>query len=259
MFRRDDSKGDIDAIELKRKAFKLGIDVGENGHIESVGWVNLELRSITAKAERIGILDDVRQKYKEGKRRGIANRSTHVTGQGVVKPDARQGLTPPKARDREPARRTAGGSSSFVERISPEEGLKSTINVIKFTADNPEVKKDLNGLFAGIFDLQEKLLDIKEEADQRETFNKCLKFLTEVGWIENSNLTHFDQQLAVVTLRSTTAIARAFGHSDEPICQPICNLLETVGRKTFRKSVIVTEIECVAQGKPACKFEISPR
>ena len=258
MFRRNDGKGNVDASELMKKAFQLGMDVGEHGHIESVGWVNLELRSIMSKAERIGIADEARQKYKEGKRRGAARRSSHVGGHGASKADLPAGPAA-RIREKEPVRKAPGSGSSFVERISPEEGLKSTINVMKFTATNPEVKKDLNGLFAGIFDLQEKLLDIVEEPEQRKTFMKCLEFLMEVGWIENCDLTYFDKQKAVVTLQSTTAIARAFGHSDDPICQPICNLLETVGRKTFRKSVIVTELECVAQGKAACKFEIAPR
>ncbi|UCE80537.1 MAG: hypothetical protein JSV94_05105 [Methanobacteriota archaeon] len=258
MFRGEDNRGDIDATDLRRRAFELGVDVGENGHIESVGWVNLELRSIMAKAEQIGILEEVQKKYMEGKKSGVARRSKYVMGQGGGKADSSLRIAP-RMLDKKPARRTSGGSSGFVERISPEEGLKSTINVIKFTADKPEVKKDLNGLFAGIFDLQERLLDIQEDPDQRKTFNKCLEFLTEVGWIENSDLTHFDQHRAVVKLLSTTAIARAFGHSDDPVCQPICNLFETVGRKTFRKSVIVTELECVAQGRSACKFEISPR
>lgn len=259
MFKRQSGKDDANASELMRKALQLGIDVGENGHIESVGWVNLELRSLMAKAERIGALDEVKQKYREGKQRGVARRSRHVTGSGAAKAEKMRAPPAYSKTAKEPARRPMRSSNGFVERITPEEGLKSTINVMKFTAANPEVKKDLNGLFAGIFDLQEKLLDIKEDKDQKETFRKCLKFLTEVGWIENSDLTYFDQERAVVTLRSTTAIAREFGHSDDPICQPICNLLETVGRKTFGKSVIVTEIECVAQGRPACKFEIAPR
>ena len=87
---------------------------------------------------------------------------------------------------------------------------------------------------------------------------KCHESM-EVGYIEHHSLASFDLAKAVVTLNSVTAIAKAFGKADEPLCQPICNLLETVGRKTFKVSVVVVEIECVAQGRPACRFEVSPR
>jgi hypothetical protein len=107
--------------------------------------------------------------------------------------------------------------------------------------------------------IQERILDVEAGDTPRDTFERCLVLLAEVGCIENYDLASFDQTKAVVTLKSTTAIAAAFGRSDEPLCQPICNLLETVGWKTFKKSVMVVEVECVAQGNPSCKFEVSPR
>ena len=259
MFRsgRKNQSDELDA--LKKKAFQLGLDVGENNHIENVGWVKSEITTLRKEADRLGALLDVSHEYLEGKRQGVARRSKHTVGgrragQAVVERDSH---TPQVSQ----APRSAGGShgDTYVERISPEEGLKATISVIKFVAKDPEVKKDLDSLFAGVFDIQEKILDMKPDQDRRKTFEKCLQMLTEVGWIENCEVSSFDEQMAVVTLRSTTAIAEAFGDSDEPMCQPVCNLLEAIGRKTFEKSVTVTEIECVAQGMPACRFEVSPR
>lgn len=255
----DDRKNGTAANELKRHAFELGYEVGLENHIETVGWVNSKLQSIKRDASRTGALEDVSREFQRGKKLGIARRAKRmvVPQPGLSKKvEERQGAQYKGAVSRSPQ---IGGESSFVERIPAKEGIKSTVNVIKFAASKPEVKKDLNGLFAGIFDIQEKVLDVEAGDSPRETFERCLKLLAEVGWIENYDLASFDQAKAVVTLKSTTAIAAAFGRSDEPLCQPICNLLETVGRKTFKKSVMVVEVECVAQGNSACKFEISPR
>ena len=253
----NEDEEDIDALELMRKALQLGMDVGEHGHIEGVGWVNVELRSIMAKAEKIGIPDEVRQKYKEGKQKGAAKRSRFVGGQSVAGVGMPRGPSMPRPPGLEPSRRTMNRPRGFVERIPPEEGFRSTINVMMSAADNPEMKKDVNGLLAGVFDLQENLLDIEDEENQRDTFNKCADLLTDMGWIRDCNLAFLGPQRAVVILKSN--IAGALGQSDEPVCQPICNLLETVGRKLFGRSVVVTEIECASQGKPACRFEITQR
>ena len=257
---RSGRKDQLDELDvLKKKAFRLGFDVGENNHIENVGWVKSEITAIRKEAERLGALLDVSHEYLEGKRQGVVRRSKHTVGgkragQAVVEKGGRtsQMSQPPK-------RGSGSHEGTYVERISPEEGLKATISVMKFVSKDPEVKKDLDGLFAGVFDIQEKILDMKPDKDRKKTFEKCLQLLTDVGWIENCEVSSFDERMAVVTLKSTTAIAEAFGDSDEPMCQPVCNLLEAIGRKTFQKSVTVTEIECVAQGMPSCKFEVSPR
>lgn len=246
-------------VNIKRKAFMLGVEVGENNHLENVGWVRSELNSLKIEAQALGVLLDVSHKYIEGKRLGASRREKHTAGQKAAGKEAYVAGGAIAKSEPAKAASASSGSGTFVERIPPKEGLKSTISVMKFVAKNPEVKKDLNGLFAGIFDIQERLMDIPPGRDKRETFGRCLQLLKEVGWIEKCSVAMFNEQQAIVSLRSTTAIAEAFGDSDEPMCQPICNLLETIGRKTFQMSVIVTEVECVAQGKRACKFEVSPR
>ena len=55
------------------------------------------------------------------------------------------------------------------------------------------------------------------------------------------------------------AIAKQLGSSDVPVCKPLCSLLETIGRKTFGHSVVVTESECIAQGSSECEFRLVPR
>ena len=259
MFRsgRKDQSDELD--ELKKKAFQLGLDVGENNHIENVGWVKSEITTLRKEAERLGALMDVSHEYLEGKRQGVARRSKHTVGGQRAGRAAVEGGGHTSQTSKAPKSDSGSRGDTYVERISPEEGLKATISVMKFVSKDPEVKKDLDSLFAGVFDIQEKILDMKPDQDRRKTFEKCLQLLTDVGWIENCEVSSFDEHMAVVTLRSTTAIAEAFGGSDDPMCQPVCNLLEAVGRKTFGKSVTVTEIECVAQGMPSCRFEVSPR
>lgn len=249
-----------DVTELKRMAFRLGLDVGENNHIDTVGWVRTELTSILNAALKAGELQEVRQVYERGKRQGMARRNAQVTRQsaaaGKTKVPAAGPAISSAAASKPIALKDAEG---FVERIAPQQGLRSTIGVMKHVADDPEARKDLNGLFAGIFDMQERILDIENDGDRRKTFERGLDMLHAAGWIEDFEIASFDDSRAVVALRSTTAIAKAFGHSDTPLCQPICNLLETIGRKTFSVSVAVTEIECCAQGKSACRFEITKR
>lgn len=225
---------------LKKKAFQLGLEIGEKNHVENVGWVRSKLTVIKAEAEVLGVVPDVGQKYRQGKKLGVSRRSKHAVGSLDCGRVANVGVKHFEKPEDGPRGRSGSGSGTFIERISPEEGLRSTISVMKFVSRSPEVKKDLNGLFAGIFDIQERLLDVTPEPDRRKTFERCLHLLTEVGWIEDCDVGFFDEQLAVVTLKSTTAIADAFGRSKDPMCQPICNLLETIGRKTFQKSVSVT-------------------
>ncbi|MCJ7561927.1 MAG: hypothetical protein MUO84_02825 [Thermoplasmata archaeon] len=246
-------------INVKRKAFQLGLEVGENNHLETVGWVRSELNAINIEARALGISLEVAQKYIEGKRLGVSRRSKHTVGQHGVAKAINTKIDLSARSERAQRAAASSGSGTFVERITPQEGLDCTISVMRFVAKNPEAKKDLNGLFAGIFDIQERLMDMPPGPNLRKTFEKCLQLLVEVGWIENCDVATFNEEMAVVTLQSTTAIAEAFGNSDEPMCQPICNLLETIGRKTFQMSVVVTEVECVAQGRPACKFKVSPR
>ena len=153
----DDRKNGTAANELKRHAFELGYEVGLENHIETVGWVNSKLQSIKRDASRTGALEDVSREFQRGKKLGIARRAKRmvVPQPGLSKKvEERQGAQYKGAVSRSPQ---IGGESSFVERIPAKEGIKSTVNVIKFAASKPEVKKDLNGLFAGIFDIQEKV------------------------------------------------------------------------------------------------------
>ncbi|MDH3365894.1 MAG: 4-vinyl reductase [Thermoplasmata archaeon] len=251
--RRDDSAVD----DLRRRAFELGLEVGEENHLESVGWVNSKLQEIREEADRVGVFEEVRRAYQKGKKLGVARRSGHtLTPQlGLVKDrSALSGSQSPRSEPKGPRLPKPPG---FIERIPPVEGLRSTINVMMFASARPELKKDLNGLVAGVLDIQERLIDVGARDPPRRTFERSLQLLEEIGWIEDFALTSFDDTSAVVTLKST--IANALGRSAEPLCKPICSLLETMGRKAFGRSVKVVEVECVAQGKQACKFEVSLR
>jgi hypothetical protein len=257
---RGDRRTGADTDDLRRRAFELGIEVGRTNHLETVGWVSSEIRSLKQEAERASVLEEVQREYQRGKKIGIARRARLTSGLpgGLAKKAVGPSRTIRRSSD------AAGAShlpvsAGFVERISAVEGLESTIRVMKFAASEPNVKKDLNGSFAGIMDIQERLLDLEPGDSPMATFERCLRLLVEVGWIDRFDLTSFDEMRAVVVIRSTTAIANASGHSAEPLCHPVCNLLETAGRKAFNKSVMVVEDECIAQGRTSCVFEVTPR
>jgi predicted hydrocarbon binding protein len=244
---------------LRRRAFELGLEVGEENHLESVGWVNSKLQEIREEANRAGVFEEVREAYQKGKKLGVARRSGHTLPpqagfgkKGSVLSGSRITATGPRGpRMPKPA--------GFIERIPPEVGLKATVNVMTFVAGRSDVKRDLNALLAGILDVQERIMGIEKGDSQRETFERCLHLLSEVGWVEKFDLDSFDDNTSYVAVRLNSAIAEAFGQSDEPVCQPVCTILETVGRRALGRSVKVVETECVAQGKHACRFEITLR
>jgi len=254
-----DRRSDGMVGELRRRAFELGLEVGEENHLESVGWVNSQLQEIREEANRMGAFEEVREAYQKGKKLGVARRSGQTLPQqagfvkeGSILSGSRIAATVPSGpRMPKPA--------GFIERIPPELGLRATVNVMTFVAGRPDVKRDLNGLLAGIFDVQERIMGVDNGNSQMSTFKRCLHLLVEVGWVAKFDLDSFDDNSSYVSVKLNTPISEALGRSDEPVCQPICTLLETVGRKALGKSVRVAETECVAQGRPACKFEITPR
>ena len=260
MLLKDGKRREAHVQDLKRRAFELGLEVGKSNHLETVGWVSSEIRLLKVEAEEVESLDEIQAEYQRGKKIGVARRARLASGLhgGMTKKTAEPFGPPdgPPKRLRPPSPFLSAG---FVERIPFEEGLKSTINVMKFAASEPQVKKDLKGLFASVLDIQEMLIDLEPGETPKETFERCLQLLVDVGWIDKYDLTSFNETRAAVIVRSPTAIAGAMEHCDEPMCQPVCNLLETAGRKAFDRSVVVIEDECVAQGNGTCRFELSPR
>jgi hypothetical protein len=245
--------------ELRRRAFELGLEVGEENHLESVGWVNSRLQEIREKANRAGVFEEVREAYQKGKKLGVAHRSGHTlhSQAGFVKKGSM--LSGSRIAAAEPRGPRMPKPVGFVERIPPDVGLRAAVNVMSFVAGRPDVKRDLNGLLAGILDVQERIMAIDIGDSQMNTFESGLHLLVDIGWVEKFDLDSFDDNSSFVAVKLNTTIAEAFGRSDEPVCQPICTLLETVGRKALGRSVKVVETECVAQGKHACRFEVTLR
>jgi hypothetical protein len=260
MLFKGDKQSEAYIDDLRRRAFELGLEVGKANHLETVGWVSSEIRHLKEEAEQAEALEEIQMEYQRGKKLGVARRARLASGvhgglaKKTVEPFNPPGGPPKPTRPTRPFL-----SAGFVERISVEEGLRSTIGVMKFAASEPRVKKDLDGLFASILDIQEMLIDVEPGDTPRETFERCLKLLKDVGWIEKYDLASFNETMASVVIRSPTTIASAFEHSDQPLCRPVCNLLETAGRKAFDRSVMVVEDECIAQGRGTCRFEVTPR
>ncbi len=245
--------------ELKRRAYELGLEVGEENHLESVGWVNSKLQEIREEASRVGIFEEVRDAYQKGKKMGVARRSGQTLPQqpGFVR--ERRALSEPRTAGTIPKGPQMPKPTGFIERIPPEVGLKATLNIMTFVAGRPDVKRDLNGLLAGILDLQERINELANGDTQMDTFQNCLQLIAELGWVERYHVDSFDDGASYISVRLNTAIGETLGPSDEPVCQPVCTLLETIGRKALGRSVKAVETECVAQGKHACSFEVTTR
>jgi hypothetical protein len=244
---------------LKKSAFELGLEVGEKGHIENVGWVNSELRFLMQQAEESGISAEVKQKYEMAKQIGKRNRSkaAYLPGKSLGKIDTSRDAAMSGAR--KAAHAPSDVKGGFVERIPPELGLSSTVSIMKFAQSSPEIKNDLDNLFAGIIDLNEMLGDIEPSPNPKVTFERSLRLLKEMGWLEGYEIGKFDDGMATVSVRTTSALAKQLGACKEPMCTPLCNLLETIGRKAFGRSVTVTESDCIAQGHSECVFKLVPR
>ncbi len=50
-----------------------------------------------------------------------------------------------------------------------------------------------------------------------------------------------DAENAEAIIEASSELAWTFGEANTPICQPICNVLETIGSRSLKKSVIVIE------------------
>ncbi len=244
---------------LKKSAFELGLEVGEKGHIENVGWVHSELRFLMQQAEENGITDEVKQKYEMAKQIGVRNRSkiAFQPGKSLGKIDPSTG--PPVSAAKKVHGAASVSKGGFVERIPPEVGLRSTASVIKFAGKSPEVRKDLDNLFSGIADVNEMLGDVESSPNPKVTFERSLSLLKELGWLDGFEIGKFDDEAVTVSLWTTSHLPRHVGSSDGPVCKPLCTLLETIGRKTFGRSVTVTESECIAQGHSECEFKLVAR
>jgi hypothetical protein len=245
---RKDHLDDLAKAKLAKSAHDLGVDVGERGHADDAGWVAAELRHILAQAEDLDIVDVVRRRYEFGKEKGrlrqqtmLAQTAASLTSQG---PGAG------------PARPPAGG---FAERVSAEEGIWSTISVMRYARGDENLQSHIGNLLAGIVDLHDRIMQMPAGADAARTFDSAMRMVTEVGWLSTYDVKFFDERSAMAKVDTTSMLARSFGRCEAPMCLPIGNIMETAGLRTFGRPMVAVEEACMAQGHDRCTFKLFPR
>ncbi len=80
---------------------------------------------------------------------------------------------------------------------------------------------------------------------------------TDLGWGVFKVLHFGAQDNSFILEVADSAFARAYGESDHPVCHLIRGVLEGLGCSVFQKKATCVEIECLAKGDCACRFEVS--
>lgn len=248
MIYRKDHLDDLAKAKLAKSAYDLGVDVGERGHPDDTGWVAAELKHILTQAEELKIVDIVRRRYEFGKEKGRLRQHTRIS-QTAASLTAEGGTGS--------IRRVP--SDRFAERISAEEGIWSTISVMRYARGDENLQSHLGNLLAGIVDLHDRIMQMPAEETAPKTFDSALRMITEVGWLSTYEVKFFDERAAMARIDTTSMLARAFGKCEAPMCLPIGGILETAGLRTFSKQVVAVEEACMAQGHEKCTFKLFPR
>ncbi len=248
MIYRKEHLDDLAKARLAKSAYDLGVDVGERGHPDDAGWVAAELRHILAQAEELNLVDIVRRRYEFGKEKGRLRQQTRLsqTAASLTTEGAGASVL------RRPSER-------FAERVSAEEGIWSTISVMRYARGDENLQSHLGNLLAGIVDLHDRIMQVPPAATTAGTLESALRMLVDVGWLSTYEVVFFDERSAMAKVDTTSMLARAFGRCDSPMCLPIGNIMETAGLRTFGRPMVAVEEACMAQGHDRCTFKLFPR
>lgn len=256
MIHRKDYLDDLEKAKLAKAAYELGLEVGEQGHLDTVGWVGAELRHMIQQAEELQLVDIVRRRYEFGKEKGRVRRHgkyDQASSGGRTTARAHGSAGPPPREDANQER------MHFAERVTAEEGIWSTISVMRFAHGNDEVQSHLGNLLAGVADLHDRIMQMPLERRPEKTFDSALRIMSDVGWLSTYDVKFFDEKSTMARVETTSMFARSFGKCETPMCLPICNVMETVGLKAFGKQVLAVEESCMAQEHDHCTFNLFPR
>jgi hypothetical protein len=256
MMRNKDYLAELERSKLATAAYELGLEVGEQGHEDSAGWVGAELKHILQQAEELNLMDLVRRRYEFGKEKGRMRREakarqdrpSNVMKAQSTKEDPAVSEIPDEAR-----------TSNSTARVSSEEGIWSTISIMRFARGDEEMQSHLSNMFATVADLHDKVMRMERGATPEATFDDALRVITAEGWLSDYEVKFFDHRSAMASVDTTSMLARSFGRCDAPMCLPILGVMETIGFKTFERPVLAIEEHCMAQGHDHCRFKVFPR
>lgn len=246
-------------IELLKEVKELGLEVGSKGHFESVGWVKTQLRDIERRANELGIYDEIMKEYDEAKEIGKQNKGKLIGSSKETRSEEKPArpMKPMIAPEAIPQRTSM--DEAVIERISVQQSIKAMVTMIKITQSTPELKGKLNDILAGVSDIHDKLAKVEAGKNPKATMENCMNMLIDVGWLKSYRIISFNFLAAEASIEIASELPESIVGSKEPVCQPICNILETIGGRCFFKSVKAHEKECIAMGRQACIFQIMPR
>lgn len=248
MIYRKEHLDDLAKAKLAKSAYDLGVDVGERGHPDDTGWVAAELRHILTQAEELDLVDIVRRRYEFGKEKGRLRQQTRLAQTAASLTSDEAGAPVPRR-----------PSDGFAERVSAEEGIWSTISVMRYARGDERLQSHIGNLLAGIVDLHDRIMQLPPGETAPRTFESALRMVADVGWISTYDVRFFDERSAMAKVDTTSMLARSFGRCDSPMCLPIGNIMETAGLRTFGRPMVAVEEACMAQGHDKCTFKLFPR
>lgn len=242
--------------KLANAAYELGFDVGEHGHEDSLGWVDAELKHIIQQAQELQAIDVVRRRYEFGKERGRTKRLGKDAEAASVKPTTMTRSASVQGVSMIPREARPG---TYAPRVSPEEGIWSTISIMRFARGDEQLQSHLGNMFSSVGELHNRIMDMQPEEDPEMTFDSGLSMMVDVGWLSTYEVRFFDERSAMASVDTSSMLARSFGRCSTPMCLPIVSMLEAVGLRTFGRSMLAVEEACIAQGKDRCTFKLFPR
>lgn len=246
----------LEKVKLAKAAYELGLEVGEHGHEDSVGWVDAELKHMIQQAEELDVMDIVRRRYEFGKEKG---RTRKLEKEADVSPNQLMRTRRPAGRPSVSEIPEEARKGMFAPRVSSEESIWSTISIMRFARGDEQLQSHLGNMFAGVGDLHDRIMDMQPRRTAEMTFDSALGMIAEAGWLSTYEIKFFDERSAMASIDATSMLARSFGKCATPMCLPIMSMLETVGLKAFGKPTLTVEEACMAQGRDHCTFKFFPR
>ena len=248
---------------ILREALRLGFEVGFRGQIEDIDWVKSKYRELESEASRLGIIEDLIEKYEAGKAFGKKKRlSSAISSDGGFVFQKRHGDVQPERPVPPTRERPKPGSPSDMmpHRVPPKEAMEVLSEMMRLAEKSEKLRERLESAFACLADAHDRLAQLlQSHGDAVDVIAEGLQILADLGWIQGFDVIEIDSSKNYATIDVESVIARCIGQSREPMCRPLSIALETIGLRAFGVPMTVVEKSCISQGAEKCRFALSPR
>ncbi|MEM4264295.1 MAG: hypothetical protein QW505_00715 [Thermoplasmata archaeon] len=249
--------------QILREALRLGFEVGFRGQIEDNDWVKVRYRELESEASRLGIIDDLIEKYEAGKAFGKKRRlSSAISADGGFVFQKKRGDLRPE-RQIHPGRERPKPrlpSDMMPHRVSPKEAIEVLSEMIRLAEKSDKLRERIESAFACLADAHDRLSQLlQSHGDSAEILVEGLQILNDLGWIHAFDLIEIDSSKNCAMIDVESLIAQCVGQASGPMCRPLSIALETIGLRAFGVPIAVVEKRCISQGAGKCRFVLSPR